>query len=53
MTMRIKILTANLLLDEIDTAFPAGSILEVYKDTIPTDADTAVRHRTRQRGQIA
>ena len=46
MTMRIKITTANGMLDSLDTLFPAGSILEIYKDTIPTDADTAVGAQT-------
>jgi hypothetical protein len=46
MAMRIKITTANGMLDTLATLFPAGSILEVYKNTIPTDADTATSGQT-------
>jgi hypothetical protein len=42
MAYRLKISVANIALDAIAALFPAGAILEVYKDTIPTDADTAV-----------
>ena len=47
MAMRMKITTANYGLDSfLDDLFPASSILEVYADTIPTDADTAVGAQT-------
>ena len=46
MSYRLKILTANASLDAIAAVFPAGSILEIYKDTIPTNADTAVGAQT-------
>jgi hypothetical protein len=47
MAYRLKILTANAGLDAIAALFPAGSILEIYKDTIPTNADTAVGAQTK------
>ena len=46
MAYRLKITSANAALDAIAALFPAGSILEVYKNTIPTDADTAVGVQT-------
>lgn len=46
MAYRLKISVANAFLDAIAALFPAGAILEIYKDTIPTDADTAVGVQT-------
>lgn len=43
MAYRLKITLANSVLEAVATAIPSTtSILEIYKDTIPTDADTAV-----------
>lgn len=42
MAYRLKISVANAFLDAITALFPAGSLFKIYKDTIPTNADTAV-----------
>jgi hypothetical protein len=46
MAFRFKILTANAGLDALTALFPATAIFNIYKDTIPTDADTAVGAQT-------
>lgn len=46
MAFQFKITTSNALLDQFDTLFPAGAILEVYSGTPPTDADTAIGAQT-------
>lgn len=47
MAYRLKIATANAMLEAVATAFPSStSILEIYSGTIATDADTAVGAQT-------
>jgi hypothetical protein len=47
MAYRLKISTANAMLEAIATAIPSStSILEIYSGTIPTDADTATSGQT-------
>src|ERR1017187_8779610 len=46
MAFRLKILTANVGLDQIVALFPAGATIKLYKNTIPTDADTATSGQT-------
>lgn len=46
MAYRLKITTANAGLDGVAAKFPSGSICVIYKNTIPTDADTAIGAQT-------
>lgn len=46
MAYRFKITTANAALNGITALFPAGAILMIYMNTIPTDADTAIGAQT-------
>ncbi len=46
MAYRLKISTANAGLNGVTAKFPSGSICVIYKNTIPTDADTATSGQT-------